>query len=190
MLGPYSFTVKAPGGVRLPVLVSSCSIKAGDVPLDDPSSPVAQFNAIWDTGATHSCITQRVVEELGLRPIGVTEVRGVHGVHKAETYLINILLPNTVVVTDVIATKFDLGHEGDVLIGMDVIGLGDFAVSCCEPHGTTFSFRLPSMRCTDYVKEDEELRRALSRQAGAPPKAANPPRRPNQPSRRERKKKR
>ena len=45
----------------------------------------------------------------------------------------------------------------DVLIGMDVITSGDFAVS--NHNGkTVFSFRVPSVETTDYVKKAQFIR--------------------------------
>ena len=46
-----------------------------------------------------------------------------------------------------------MGNQGlGVLIGMDIITAGDFAVS--NYNGTTmFSFRIPSQKKTDYVAE-------------------------------------
>ena len=40
----------------------------------------------------------------------------------------------------------------DMLIGMDVMNLGDFAVTNKDGR-TVFSFRIPSCRCIDFVKE-------------------------------------
>jgi hypothetical protein len=46
-------------------LLSSCGIsKALDV------AGFVEFNAIWDTGATGSAISKRVVQKLGLEPTG------------------------------------------------------------------------------------------------------------------------
>ena len=43
--------------------------------------------------------------------------------------------------------------ESDVLIGMDIISRGDFAIT--HPGGRTkFSFRVPSQADIDFVEED------------------------------------
>ncbi len=42
----------------------------------------------------------------------------------------------------------------DVLIGMDVIGLGDFSITNKDGK-TTFSFREPSMEEIDYTEREE-----------------------------------
>ena len=88
------------------------------------------YSAIWDTGATHTNVTTRVVRECGLVPTGVAEVTGVHGTQRTNVYLIDVYLPNRVVVGGVGAVETpSLPEVDDVLIGMDIIGLGDFAVS-------------------------------------------------------------
>ena len=46
----------------------------------------------------------------------------------------------------------------EILIGMDIIGTGDFAVSNYD-NKTTFSFRWPSISKIDFVKEVEEENR-------------------------------
>ncbi len=102
------------------------------------------------TGATNCVITQRVIDELGLRPSGIAQVQGVHGgPQQSETYLVNITMPHAVIFTGVRVTKGSfLG--GDMLIGMDIISRGDFAVTNFGGL-TKFSFRFPSMEHIDFV---------------------------------------
>ena len=61
---------------------------------EDSKLPMMSVTAIWDTGATHSVISQRVVDECGLIPEGMTDVYHAQG--KAEEvpmYSVNIELP-------------------------------------------------------------------------------------------------
>ena len=110
------------------------------------------FQAIWDTGATSSCITQAVVDAISLKPTGMTTVHGVQGVAVVETYLVNIALPNGVEFANVQVTKGILpgGADGDLLIGMDIIAAGDFAVTN-KGGQTVFSFQTPSRQHIDFV---------------------------------------
>lgn len=119
--------------------------------LNPSFSPVSDddFLAIWDTGATNSVITKKVVDTLGLAPTGIIEVHGVHGKDFRSKYIVSIQLPNDIRVRDVEVTDGEFG-DADVLIGMDIISLGDFAVSNYKGK-TTFSFRYPSCAETDYV---------------------------------------
>ena len=55
-------------------LVTSCNISAAFVPGKDLYLPSKQYAAIWDTGATGTVISDRVVQELGLKPSGVGNV--------------------------------------------------------------------------------------------------------------------
>jgi hypothetical protein len=89
----------------------------------------------------------------------MTVVHGVHGPQMTPTYLIGIRLDRTII-TDLRATLAEL-EGADVLIGMDVITLGDFAVTN-ENGTTTFSFRIPSLHTVDYVDEANRNRQRQS----------------------------
>jgi hypothetical protein len=110
-----------------------------------------EFNALWDTGATKSVISENVVKACNLIPIGVTNCCGVSGIFQTNVYLVNVYLPNRVVIPNLEVTEgLRESKEFDMLVGMDVIGLGDFAV--CNHKGiTTFSFRFPSQESIDFV---------------------------------------
>jgi len=116
---------------------------------------MSQFDAIWDTGATGSVITQNVIDACGLIPVGMTQVHGVHGSETSAVYLINIRLPNSVGFAGIQVTQGNLGDSADVLIGMNIINQGDFSVTSKNGQ-TMFSFRVPSQVHTDYVKEYNE----------------------------------
>ena len=111
-----------------------------------------EYSGIWDTGATSTVITQCVVDDLGLKPISMTSVSTASGKTQAEVYVITLRLPNSVVIKDLPVTKGDLGESPHhMLIGMDVIGQGDFAVTNCQGK-TMFSFRMPSQEQLDFCK--------------------------------------
>lgn len=129
------------------------------IPKKGGSAPtLVTFDAIWDTGATNSAITQKVIDDCGLVATGIAQVGGVHGVKQAETYLVNIALPGKVVFTGVRVTKGRF-VGGDILIGMDIINRGDFAVT--NHDGTTkFSFRVPSQGHIDFIPEINQAAQA------------------------------
>ena len=83
---------------------------------------------------------------------------GVHGAADANAYLIKLTLPNDVVFPSLMVTEGSLGEEIGVLIGMDVISCGDFAVTNRD-NRTIFTFRMPSIARHDYVKEHEASER-------------------------------
>ena len=110
------------------------------------------INAIWDTGATSTAITKKVVDTLGLSPTGLAKVNTANGLATQATYTIDVKLLNNVVIQGVTATGVDKLSGGcDALIGMDIITLGDFSIT--NHQGTTcMSFRVPSLHEIDYVK--------------------------------------
>ncbi len=140
-------------------ITTPCAVSLGFDPetLQPENFPTAvvSFTAIWDTGATASVISQAVVDACGLQPTGMTLVHGVHGPDQAETYLVNIGLPNGVGFVNVPVTKGILGNV-QVLIGMDIIRIGDFAITNKDGK-TVMSFRTPSQECIDFVKEAQKL---------------------------------
>ena len=120
------------------------------------SEPVfREYKSIWDTGATRTVITGRVVEDCNLKAIGISRVRGVNDVRSAEAYLINIRLLNDVEFGNlrVIGTE-RLSGGADVLIGMDIIGAGDFAVSNYEGR-TDVHISLPFAERIDFLPPEE-----------------------------------
>ena len=109
--------------------------------------------AQWDTGASNTCISEEMVNKLNLIPTGMIQVRTPTGKYICSTYLVDISFPNDVTIKDVSVTGTKIGSQCiDVLIGMDIITLGDLAVSNYGGN-TTFSFRIPSMMTTDYLRE-------------------------------------
>jgi predicted aspartyl protease len=111
-----------------------------------------KYLAIWDTGATGSVITKKVVDDCGLKPIGMAKVHHAQGVETTPVYLVSIVLPNKVIVPSLRVTEGKLVGNVEVLIGMDIIGLGDFAVSN-KDGVTVFSYRTPSIERIDFVQQ-------------------------------------
>jgi hypothetical protein len=107
--------------------------------------------AVWDTGATGSVITQSIVDHLQIEPITMTIVHGVNTSAPSLVYLVDFYLPMNVVVSGLNVTLAKLVGI-DLLIGMDVINMGDFAITN-RGGKTKMSFRMPSQADIDYVKE-------------------------------------
>lgn len=109
--------------------------------------------ALWDTGATGTCISAEVVSSLSLIPAGKKNIQTPSGSSQVNTYLINVTLPNNVNIPDVEVCDSEIGNQGiGMLVGMDIINTGDFSVSNYQGK-TVFSFRIPSRKTTDYVNE-------------------------------------
>jgi len=79
----------------------------------------------------------------------MARVQGATGSSDCETFLVSIFLPNTVVFPSIRVTKGVL-TGCDVLIGMDIINQGDFAITQSDGK-TTFSYRYPSIEQIDFV---------------------------------------
>ena len=140
----HALTLKFPGISR---------ILATEVNITIPGTPsTAKIIAIWDTGATGTCITTKVVQALGLVPTGQAMVSTANGKVMQNTYSINVTLPNNITVEGIVATEVEGLHGGaESLIGMDIIALGDFSITN-HNNVTCMSFRMPSGHEIDYVK--------------------------------------
>lgn len=127
-----------------------------------PAPEKKQFICIWDTGATATVIQKRVADALNLVPTGKVNIAGVGmdgrpNEFETNSYLVNLYLPNNATIIGVRVAEATVA-EADVLIGMDIIGLGDFAITNCEGL-TCWTFRLPSVEEIDFVVEINEHNR-------------------------------
>ena len=112
-----------------------------------------QALAQWDTGATSTCISEEIVEKYQLKPFSYAQAKTPSGTIITPIYFIDIILNNEVIFDkwEVMGSK--IGAQGiDILIGMDIISKGDFAISNYNGK-TQFSFRLPSQYDVDYKSE-------------------------------------
>ena len=97
---------------------------------------------VWDTGATNTLVSSQVVKALGLVPIENSLVEGVGGIIESSVYKLSVYLANDIIFKNVKALCSDIG-DYDLVIGMDIIAQGDFAIS--NNNGQVcFSFRYPS----------------------------------------------
>ena len=117
---------------------------------------------IWDTGATTSAISSNIAKKCNLIPISKAEVHTAGGLVSQNVYLVDILVPNGVVINSVKVTEIPEIHGADALIGMDVIQLGDFAISNTDGK-TTFTFRIPSCKKYDFVEDIDNYNRQIAK---------------------------
>jgi predicted aspartyl protease len=108
------------------------------------------WEALWDTGATNTVVSQKIVDDLGLPPISYCTAATPQGTYDAACYYVDVYLPNKVVIPKLQVMGGKLTGF-DVLIGMDIISLGDFAVTSHD-NKTMFSFRCPSIAHLDFTK--------------------------------------
>ncbi|MDR1804161.1 MAG: hypothetical protein LBQ94_11210 [Treponema sp.] len=110
-----------------------------------------EIDALWDTGAGSSLIRPEVALKLNLKPVSKTLISTPSDKDvPSNVYLINIYLLNGARIVYIRVCE-GIPNNCDMLIGMDVINLGDFAVTNFNGH-TMFSFRIPSMIEIDFCK--------------------------------------
>ena len=112
---------------------------------------------IWDTGATITTFDISLVQQLGLKEIDRVPVNTAKGTRSAGVYFANVYLPSNVAVGELTVIDGEIlgGSKGGgkVLIGMDIISSGDFAVSNYQ-NRPTFTFRMPSQEQISFVPEE------------------------------------
>ena len=138
-------------------------------------SNIEKFEAIWDTGATNTAASSAVIAKLGSQPITFTHIATGGGIVTAPVHLLNIVLPNNVIIPNITVTELKDLNSCDVLIGMNVITRGDFALTHVDGK-TCFSFRMPSHKPIDFVPESNrhnlKLQRTRNRTAQAKAKSS------------------
>lgn len=119
---------------------------------------ILQLLSIWDTGATCTLITKDFASKIGLVPTGKTIITGVNGKTEENTYFVNVFLPNRVCIMNLkIVEAPAISGGAGMLIGMDIIGSGDFSVYN-ENGKTVMTYRFPSIGGTDFVVEAGNIR--------------------------------
>ena len=150
--GYEALTVKSNG--RADRIITEIRVAHGFDPAAPPSPLPQQIktNALWDTGATKSVISQQLAKDLGLTAVGAENVIHASGTSISPTYIVNFLLPGDVGIAGIVVTEFPSTGGFGAIIGMDVITLGDFVIT--NHNGLTcMSFRIPSQGQVDYVQE-------------------------------------
>jgi hypothetical protein len=105
------------------------------------------YSALIDTGASCTCITPKVVDDVGLAPIGKRTVSGVHGKKVVHQYRFQAALffpgpaPTTgltsagPMVIPVLGVEFESSGAFDILLGRDILCRGVLTISF-DGHGT------------------------------------------------------
>lgn len=113
--------------------------------------PMVSCKALWDTGATTSAISSRLVSKLGLVPSSKAFIHSPAGPLTVNVFSVDVLLSaGGEVISSLPVVSVNLDESVDFLIGMDIITLGDFAITNMDQK-TTFSFRIPSTETIDFM---------------------------------------
>jgi predicted aspartyl protease len=146
-----ALTVSSPGiahSIIIPVIIKQSDLLRQKFNLNSDSLDV---NALLDTGATNTCISLPLASKLNLKVIGQGKMNTAGGIHEANQYLIDLLMPNNISFTNIRAMEFIGNNKFDILIGMDILTLGDLAITNSNQQ-TVISFRVPpDIKHIDYI---------------------------------------
>lgn len=114
----------------------------------------AVVRAAWDTGATFSTLTRRVIDELCLDPISPCITEGVNGLMAGTTRIALTFPGNTRFVTWAEMSEAQQLPGGlDALIGLDIICRGDLHLAH-EDDGLWFEFVFRPEFFIDFESDD------------------------------------
>lgn len=112
--------------------------------------------AQWDTGATGTCVSKELANKLNLIPLGIQQIHTPSGIGIVKRYKTDIVLNNELIIQNIDVIDSEIGSQGiDILIGMNIIKLGDFGISNYNGQ-THFSFRIPSYEHVNYKDMTDE----------------------------------
>ncbi len=170
-----AFTHKStPGGLLRAVLTDVGVFQVTPNPVEQKD--ITTLKALWDTGATNTGVSLPIAKKLSLPIVSYTQVSTGNGVVKdAPVYLVNVILPNNVIISNVQATGLEL-NSCDMLIGMDIITLGDFAITNHKGN-TVCSFRVPSLEVIDFIPAANNYNMRLRSNVGKSKKNIKRPKR-------------
>lgn len=107
--------------------------------------------ALWDTGASISCIASELSARFGMRSIAHWRIMTPSGMADVPVRRIDLELPNGIPISRLKVCDSAIGQQNlGMLIGMDIISRGDFATSCKNGR-TMFTFRTPSQEDANYL---------------------------------------
>ena len=135
-------TIKASEIARsiiLPVIASQSEIRCHQFGIEKIEADVC---ALIDTGATNTSISNKLAASLNLKAVEQCKVAAAGGIHIANVYSIEISIKDMLKFTNIKAAEFIKNDKFDIIIGMDILTLGDLAITNHD-HRTVVSFRVP-----------------------------------------------
>ncbi len=139
---------------RISAILSEVGIRESKEYTKQPKElPERKIIGVWDTGASMSSISNDVLIQLGYMPYKQTQMQTANGTATTFLYKLDIYMPNMNFIPGMIIAGINIQDDKiQMLIGMDIITYGDFAITNFMSK-TIFSFRIPSLHSIDYVKE-------------------------------------
>jgi predicted aspartyl protease len=124
-----ALTIASPGiskSILMPVVVRQAKALCRRF---DLQSDFVDVYALLDTGASDTCISKSLAAKLGLKAIGRSVMNTAGGLHEVNQYWIDLSMRNNVSFVNIHAAEFTGNKRFDILIGMDIITLGDLAIT-------------------------------------------------------------
>ena len=119
-----------------------------------------KIKALWDTGATLTAIKPKLRDQLQLSMVrtgSTAKIAGLGGLFDADYTVLTLRLRENFEINWCPVYVLDYSVDVDIIIGMDIIGMGDFAV-CNTNNKTSFSFILPSLpNKIDFTEKAKQL---------------------------------
>lgn len=139
--------------LRTDVIVKSTILgKDSGLSICSAERPVQKrCTGVWDTGCNASLISNRLALSMKLKPFGMCNLNTANGIREVNKYYVDFILPNDIHIEKLEVLGVTLDQEPNVLIGMDVIGKGDFAVTN-KGGETMVSFESPAVRNIDFME--------------------------------------
>jgi hypothetical protein len=133
-------------------IYSSIAIKSAVEEEDSSDIDLIWAKALWDTGATHTCISDRLATRLKLEVVDIVNIATANGIISVPTFFAHLKFPNNLQFSDWELSQFQFTNDDcDLIIGMDIITQGDFSITNVEGK-TMFSFRVPTQQSIDYER--------------------------------------
>ena len=119
----------------------------------------SEVNALWDTGATNTCISEELAAKLGLMPEDTKELTMAdNSVRTSNVYSVQMTI-GKFTMPYLRVCELPMTNSGhDVIIGMDFMTAGDSTLSNFSGQ-LVLSFREPSLATVDYVEELERYKK-------------------------------
>ena len=120
------------------------------------SKTPVKIKALWDTGATLTVIKPELKDKLELcmvRAGSSAKIAGLGGFFDANYTVLSLRLWENFEINWCPVYVLDYSVDVDIIIGMDIISMGDFAV-CNTGNKTSFSFVVPPLPDkTDFTEK-------------------------------------
>lgn len=172
---PTAFTVWYSGSVRTLKIQVGVTEHDGEPPPNRKPRDLHPATAIVDTGATGTSITEAFARELSLTQTGFGLLSGI-GMdrQRRRTFTVDIGMPNSVLIIGHRVVEVPFLQDADILLGMDILTLGDLAITQDAAGRTVLSCRFPPGNPIDFVPASNEAHsRMAAKLTRSQPKSSN-----------------